>query len=282
MSASRNDPDSAESSQTTAITVQHRRFLNKHAAGALSRRDAGFFIEQVLLGAEWLWIIAVGLWGLLIAGWDPVSSLMLLFASFWVRNLGELIKLRMARHQVDLWSRLYNEDQEVWAISRALLSERERFSKAMVGYVASTGVFFDWLLTGVCSAGLWFYLKDIDVDIGAALASQSDFVRIAMMSIGVQLLMTVAVVVQHSVGRGRERPVAMRAGGLGPGLVMVSFATIIAINATGADAESAPRIILLCFYGGLGLLVPLHVFGLVLVGQEVRWLRARQAGVTPP
>lgn len=281
MSAARRDPDSEEPSQTTAITVQHRRFLKDHAAGALSRRDAGFFTEQILLSAEWLWIIAVGLWGLLIAGWNPVSSLLLLFAGFWVRNIGELIKLRMARSQVELWSRLYNEDQEVWALSSALMRQRERYSRASVGYVASTGVFLDWLLTGLCSLGLWRYLQHHGVDVLALTTAEQNFSTVLVLGLGVQLLMTFAVVIQHSVGSGRARPVAMRAGALGPGLFVVSLAALVATNGMNAEPMAAARIILLCFYAGLGLLLPMHMLGLVLIWREVRWLRTRQAEAMP-
>jgi hypothetical protein len=255
------------------ITPAHHRLLAEHGSAALARRDRGFFFEQYVGGLELAWVAACGLWGLLVAGWEPVSSLLLLLAGYWVRNVGELIKLLLARVQVDRWSAIFNRDQEVWSVVSAMKLGFGRVSRNDARYAPAVGVFFDWLLTAVCSVALLLYLRHAGIDAWASVQSEQAWAGVLAIGLGVQLLMTVGIVIQHSVGSARDRPVAMRAGVLGPGLTIVCIASIVAINGLEIDPAHSARTILYCFLGGILLLLPLYALGIFLMRLDAAWLR---------
>jgi len=265
--------DSDHHDRGLPITAAHHRLLAEHGAAALARRDRGFFFEQYVGGLELAWVAACGLWGLLVAGWEPVSSLLLLLAGYWVRNLGELIKLLLARTQVERWSETFNRDQEVWSTATGMMLGFGRMARSDTRYAPAVGVFLDCLLTGVCSAAVLLYLRQSGIDVWASVQSEHAYVGVLGVSLGVQLLMTVGIVIQHSVGSARDRPVAMRAGALGPGLIVVCIASISAINALQIAPEQSARTILYCFLGGILLLLPLYALGIFVMRRDVAWLR---------
>lgn len=255
------------------ITPAHHRLLAEHGAAALARRDRGFFVEQYVGGLELAWVAACGLWGMLVAGWEPVSSLLLLLAGYWVRNLGELIKLLLARAQVERWSETFNRDQQVWSTVTGMKLGFGRVSSSDSRYAPAIGVFFDWFLTAMCSAVLLLFLRHAGIDAWASIQSEQAYAGVLGLSLGVQMLLTVGIVLQHSVGTARDRPVAMRAGALGPGLILVCIAAVFVINVFEIAPEQSPRTILYCFLGGILLLLPLYALGILLMRLDVAWLR---------
>ena len=263
---------SSQQQRHITIDAPIRARFKQCAPAALRRRTPARLRAHLINTLQWLTIGCIGLLGIYVWQWPPVSLLVVWLAGVATGIVSDLLIYAVARRRVVRQFNEFTDDQFVWYMVTAMQrDDKHVLDSAMQVYKPGVGLALDVGLGAIAAAvfGYWFRAKGIDV---TALIAADPAMRNALLAVAaapVIGLMSTLLALRSS----SEAELDFHAGGRGFGLLAV----VIAFLAFGESQDVAGK--LMVFINGATVCIGLiAAFGVWLMGRERVWLEKHLSG----
>lgn len=253
---------------TREITPDMRQRFERCAPAALRRRSPDYLRSLVFNCAQMPVLGAIGLAGLYLWHWSPLTLYAMLIAGMGANILVCTLRWLVARHALRVQVERHNDDRFVWAMVEALRERQDHIAQGdLMRYRAGAGVVLDWLLGTLALPLIGFALLKMGVRSPAQLPAGGELQWAVLAAVALPLLQGL-----FALGSWRA-PDDEVLEGFGAGVHGATMLVFAAIFAFGIDSMDALRKLMVGLNVAVILIGVVALFGCRLMRQQTDWLR---------
>ena len=248
------------------IDAAMRKRFTACAPGALARRTPERLRGQLFSMLQWLVIGCIGLLGIFIWKWPPISLLIVWLAGVAVGIVSDTVKWVFARRRLIRQLETFSDDQFVWHMVTAMQKNEHRLREEAThvhrpGFALALDIGFGLFAAVLFS--MWFHHQNVDV---FAIVRNDVALQRALMAVAATPVIGL-VATLFTLGTSPDAEIDYQAGGRGAGLFFIISALLFFGEMDNAIGK------LMVFVNGATVFVgALAAFGLWLMARERDWL----------